>query len=319
MNKFLLRLPQLGLLALLCGIMLGCKPEADNAFSVKVAGVGPEYVEINVTAPNPVQIAYIVDTKEQLMNNPAVMFTKGEVITVRPNDTFRVSGGLHEKTKYWLYLVAKLDAQNYSEIYTIPFTTTEYDFDELLTVTEQAYDGYNMRITVPDETLDRKNAIRYNQCCIMMYNYMSGSDDYSSLLYNGGRYVTESTTLHYSEDTNWHETGSDSDGDGEIDLDTYYNPVSSHGWRILLNMATSISASLQVGNQDITCRLSILHIMLKAGMCRIQWVSSRITTCPVLWTTIGQERSSVSISVSGSRNFSMPVWKSSLLMQARST
>ena len=226
MNKFLLRLPQLGLLALLCGIMLGCKPEADNAFSVKVAGVGPEYVEINVTAPNPVQIAYIVDTKEQLMNNPAVMFTKGEVITVRPDDTFRVSGGLHEKTKYWLYLVAKLDAQNYSEIYTIPFTTTEYDFDELLTVTEQAYDGYNMRITVPEETLDRKNAIRYNQCCIMMYNYMSGSDDYSSLLYNGGRYVTESTTLRYSEDTNWHETGSDSDGDGEVDYDTYYNPIS---------------------------------------------------------------------------------------------
>lgn len=226
MNKFLNKLPVIGLIAVMCSIMSGCKPTDKNPFSVKIHEVGPGYVEVQVTAPNPVQIAYIVDTKEQLMNNPAVMFTKGDVVNVKPDDVIRIDKNLKEETKYWLYLVAKLDAQNYSDIYTLPFTTTAYDFDELLTVVGRDYDGYQMRVTVPDDTKERRNAIRYNQCCIMMYNYMSGSDDYSSLLYNGARYTTENTTLVYSEDVNWYETGSDSDGDGEIDLDTYYNPIS---------------------------------------------------------------------------------------------
>ena len=206
MNKFLNKLPVIGLIAVMCSIMSGCKPTDKNPFSVKIHEVGPGYVEVQVTAPNPVQIAYIVDTKEQLMNNPAVMFTKGDVVNVKPDDVIRIDKNLKEETKYWLYLVAKLDAQNYSDIYTLPFTTTAYDFDELLTVVGRDYDGYQMRVTVPDDTKERRNAIRYNQCCIMMYNYMAGSDDYSSLLYNGARWITDDATLLYSEEENWYQT-----------------------------------------------------------------------------------------------------------------
>ena len=90
MNKFLNKLPVIGLIAVMCSIMSGCKPTDKNPFSVKIHEVGPGYVEVQVTAPNPVQIAYIVDTKEQLMNNPAVMFTKGDVVNVKPDDVIRI-------------------------------------------------------------------------------------------------------------------------------------------------------------------------------------------------------------------------------------
>ena len=115
----------------------------------------------------------------------------------------------------------------FSNIITIPFTTTEYTLSELLTVVDQYYDGYKMRLTLPKETKDRKNAIRYTQCCIMMFNYMKGTtDDYFNCLYNGGQYAVNDTTVVYSEENNGYQTGQDSDGDGEIDWDTRFNPIS---------------------------------------------------------------------------------------------
>lgn len=224
--KFLSKLPLIGLLALVCGILAGCKPGKEQSdFSVTVVEEGPEYVQIRVTAPSAVDFAYILDTKEMLVQNPVMVFAQGVSMKVKPDDVVRISSGLKEDTQYYLYAVAKLDAQNYSEIVTVPFKTTKYAFDELLTVVDQYYDGYKMRITVPQETIQRQNAIRYNQCCIMMYNYMQDSDDYFSLLYNAGNYTTDSKTLLYTEDENWYQTD-DSDGDGEPEWDTRYNPIS---------------------------------------------------------------------------------------------
>lgn len=218
-----------GLMALMCGMFYGCKPEGEkSAFSVSVKEAGPEYVLVQVTAPTSVELAYMLDTKEKRVDNPVMIFASGETLTVKPDDVIRISKNLKEETQYYLYAVAKLDAQNYSEIITLPFKTTVYDLDELITVVDQAYDGYKVRITVPEETKKRGNAIRYAQSDIMMYNYM-GQDDYRSLLYNGGAYdkiATEDKTIEYSEDTNWYQTGEDADGDGEIDWDTNYNPIS---------------------------------------------------------------------------------------------
>ena len=229
MKNFLLKLPLICLLAVVCGIFVGCDPtEKTPAFSVSVKETGPEYVNIEVKATNSVEIAYILDTKEKKMDNPVMIFASGESMTVNPNDVIRISKGMKENTQYYLYVVAKLDAQNYSEIFTLPFKTTEYSFDELLTVVDQDYDGYKMRITIPKETRQRGNAIRYNQACIMMYNYMvqGGTDDYFSLLYNAGKYTEKDVTLTYSEADNWFQTDEDSDGDGENDWDTQYNPIS---------------------------------------------------------------------------------------------
>ena len=228
MKKFLSILSLMGFVALFSGVFSGCKPngETQSDFSASIKEVGPEYVQVQVKAPAAVQVAYILDTKEKLVENPVMIFAQGETMTVKPDDVIRISSGLKENTQFYLYIVAKLDAQNYSQIVTLPFKTTEYDLDELITVVDQYYDGYKMRITVPEETKERGNAIRYNQCCIMMYNYMKSSDDYFSLLHNAAQYTTDDVTLVYSEDQNWYQTDGDSDGDGELDWDTHYNPIS---------------------------------------------------------------------------------------------
>lgn len=211
-------------------VMTGCELNNQNGdFSLSVKEVGPEYVEILVQGGDVIRMAYLVDTKEQLMNSPHQLFKQGTEVTVAGGDVLRITDGVMENTQHYLYAVAALSDTEFSDIITIPFTTTEYNLSELVTVVDQYYDGYKIRLTLPKETKDRKNAIRYNQCCIMMYNYMigqGGSDDYSSLLYNGQMYATNDTTIVFSEDTNWFETGEDSDGDGEIDWDTRWNPIS---------------------------------------------------------------------------------------------
>ena len=210
-------------------VMTGCDLANQNkGFSISVQEVGPEYVDVLVQGGEVIRMAYIVDTKEQLMNSPHQLFKKGTEVTVAGGDVLRISEGLQENTQHYLYAVAALSDTEFSEIITLPFKTTEYTLSELVTVVDQYYDGYKIRLTLPKETKERKNAIRYNQCCIMMYNYMmqNGNDDYSSLLYNGQMFATQDSTVVFSEDTNWYQTGSDSDGNGEIDWDTHWNPIS---------------------------------------------------------------------------------------------
>lgn len=234
MKKNFIRLSLIGLVAVICGIFSGCNPDSKNSFSVTVSEVGPEYVNIKVTAPSVVEFAYILDTKEKRVDNPRMIVKEAKQSgayyeAVRPDDVIRVSRGLQENTQYYLYAVAGLDDDTYTEIVTLPFKTGQYNLSELITVVDQAYDGYKVRITVPEETKKRGNAIRFGQCDIMMYNYMGKKDnDYVNLLYNGDAYnnvVTESTSLTYSEDLNWYEV-EDSDGDGEPELDYRYNPIS---------------------------------------------------------------------------------------------
>ena len=224
MRKIFFRLPLMALLAVMCSMFTGC--DLDNGkFSVSVKEVGASYVDLQFKGPEAVEVAYLIDTKEQLMNNPSVIFNTGTEMTVSGGDVVRVTTGIDENTQYYLYLVAKLDAQNYSEIYTLPFHTTEFNFEELISVIDRRYDGYRVRLTLPQSTKDAGNAIRWNQCCLMMYNYAS-TNDYMSLLYNAGNYTTEDRTLVYSEDENWYQTGQDSDADGEEDWDVLYNPIS---------------------------------------------------------------------------------------------
>lgn len=226
-KKIFSKLPLIGLLAVIGSAFVSCNPiDKEDEFSVSVHEIGASYVDLAFEGPEAVEVAYLIDTKEQLMTNPSVIFNSGTEMVVNGGDVVRITSGIDENTQYYLYLVAKLDAQNFSEIFTLPFKTTDFNFEELVSVIDRRLDGYRIRLTLPQSTKDAGNAIRWNQCCLMMYNYMSQSDDYFSLLYNAGHETTEDVTLVYSEDENWHETGTDSDGDGQIDWDTYYNPIS---------------------------------------------------------------------------------------------
>ena len=214
-------------MAVICGMLTGCDlfGGKNGKFSVSVKEVGSSYVDLEFTGPEAIEVAYILETKEQLMNNPSVIFKSGVEMTVSGGDVVRITSDIDADKQYYIYIVAKLDAQNYSDIYTLSFKTPQFNFDELATVIDRSLDGYRLRLTLPESTKKAKNAIRWNQCCLMMYNYMS-TDDYFSLLYNAAKYTTKDVTLVYSEEENWHQTGADSDGDGEIDWDTYYNPIS---------------------------------------------------------------------------------------------
>lgn len=199
-------------------------------FSASISEVGPEYVDFSVKGGDVIEMAYYVAEVEYSEGEiqPMNVFKKGTELTVKGGDVVRISQNLKENTQYYLYVCARISAEEFSKLYVLPFKTTVYQLSELVTIIDQYYDGYKARITLPKETKNNKNAIRYNQCCIMMYNYMmdQGNDDYRSLLYNGQSYAVSDTTLVYSEENNWYVTDTDSDGDGQLDWDTHYNPIS---------------------------------------------------------------------------------------------
>lgn len=232
MKKFFFKLSLFLVLATSVLGFVSCDKEGlltvgDKKFSLTLMEVGPEYAEILVKGPENIRMAYMVDEREMRVENPQQLFKKGTEVTVKNGEVIRVSLGLAENTQYYMYACAALNEREFSKIVTLPFKTTQYNLSELATVIDQYYDGYKMRLTLPEETKKRGNAIRYNQCCLMMYNYMRESnDDYFSLLYNAGAYTVNDTTLVYTADNNWYQTDSDSDGDGELDWETWYNPIS---------------------------------------------------------------------------------------------
>ena len=228
MKKFFSKLSLICLVAVLGGVLSGCDPTKSGKFSVSVKEVGASYVDLEFRGPEAVEVAYILDTKEQLMENPAIIFQKGVELTVSGGDVVRVTDGVTENTKYYIYLVAALDKTTFSEIFTLSFETSAFEFDQLVTILDTKLDGYRARLTLPESTKEAGNAIRWSQCDIMMYNYM-GQSDYVSLLYNGGSVehaAIKDTTIVYSEELNFVYMDTDSDEDGTPDLDFKYNPIS---------------------------------------------------------------------------------------------
>lgn len=150
------------------------KNEGIGDFSLSLKTVGADYVDVSVTAPSEVEMAYVVSTEAQLVT-PAVLFATGNVITVKPGQIFRVDEDIQQDTHYFLYAVAKLDAANYSDRVTLEFDTKKYDFDELVTVVDTYYDGFKVHITVPEETKQRGHAIRTGAMPLARYYYLTGA------------------------------------------------------------------------------------------------------------------------------------------------
>ena len=222
-----------------CGFLTSCEEEqAMKQFNVTFKEAGPGYVTLMATVPGPTQIAYMCETSPRRMENPSIIFMSGTRATIPADGEFQLMADIKANQKYYIYLVARLSASEYSQIFTIEFETEEFKFDNLATVVAVGYDGYKMHISVPESVKNSvpgtagSRAIRYNQCCMMMANYMRGTnktDDYFSLLYNAGDYVTEDKTLEYSETVNWAEAGVDVNEDGvvnEEDLSIRWNPIA---------------------------------------------------------------------------------------------
>lgn len=129
-------------------------------FSMELKSVGPDYVEVYVTAPNDLEVAYQIATSDSKI--PAnTLFRRGTVITVTPGQTLKFDEGLNENTTYYFNAAARLDDVTFSEVVSFPFTTEKYEFNEILTLLDTYPDGFKMHITVPQETKDRGNVMSF--------------------------------------------------------------------------------------------------------------------------------------------------------------
>ncbi len=198
-------------LCLLAAAFAGCGPDSGNKggkgdFNLEINGVGHDYVELNVTAPGEVEMAYSVLTESQLVTAP-VLFMTGKTMTVKPGETIRIGGNLQSGTDYFLYAAAKIDSKNYSKLVQLEFTTESYQFNKLLTLLDTYYDGYKIHFTLPEDTKQNGNVIRYNMVDQAMYNVLiknAGSETdhiLESVVMNGyrhGKFVKNDSTCLFN-------------------------------------------------------------------------------------------------------------------------
>ncbi len=193
------------LICLLVAALCGCDPANSGVgdFALGVKKIGPDYVELSVTAPSKVEMAYVVADEPQTLS-PAVTFLTGKVTTVSPGQVLRIERGLYENTGYYLYAAAKLNDREYTKMIELQFETGGYNCTDLLTVVGKYYDGYKIHITLPESTKEAKNAIRFGGTSLSWYNVLknAGSGEtmtaLNAIIASGnrhGNYTLNDTTL----------------------------------------------------------------------------------------------------------------------------
>ena len=226
------------LVAVIGVVLTGCNPEPEaKKFSLQFTGFGPGYVSVNVTVPGATTVAYMISTEplDEIDQESLNAQTDTHVTFYSDGPHQLLDYTIEEYTKYYVYLTALL-GDDYSQLYTYEFETEEFTFNQMATVVGVAPDGYKMYIQVPPSVKNSvpgtpgSRAIRYTQGDLMIYNfYKDSSDDTYSLLYNGGRFITEDTMVEYSDALNYGEAGADINEDGKVDendMSILWNPIA---------------------------------------------------------------------------------------------
>ena len=160
---------KISLVAILGIVFSACEKEGYGAFSLTVKSTGPDYVEVMVTAPNTMEMAYVITEEPDLMT-PSMVFRKGEVITVSPGQIVKLGSNLNENAKHYLYAAGRMGDEDVTKLIELTFTTKSYKFDDILTLMDTYYDGFKMHITVPSEVKKRGNAMAYGYGSLALYN-----------------------------------------------------------------------------------------------------------------------------------------------------
>jgi len=160
------------------------EPELD----IRLKSAGQTYAEFEFQAENIVEIAYLVSGEQTDMTMPAVLFATGEKVSPSAG-SIKVTD-LDANTTYWAYFAASIGDDYMDEIIEIEFSTSNYDFTDLLTLVDTEYMGYKVRITVPESVRNHpeKSAIRYNFGSLidcLMAKYEMGRTWAMSLFENG--------------------------------------------------------------------------------------------------------------------------------------
>ena len=172
-------------------------PESGVKVEVKVASVTAGGVSLEVVTRGISEFAY---TKQELPES--AILGGGESKTIAATDVETVSAvnvyGYDPQTTDKLYFAfRKADGSLYGKVVVVEFTTA--GVEGTLTVLDRRYDGFAVNIKVPDEVIERGNALRYSTTSLAMYNYskMEGSIEIDMLLYNAAQYTLSDRVVRY--------------------------------------------------------------------------------------------------------------------------
>ena len=188
-----------------CLSFVGCQKEGVGDFSLSIKEVGADYVDVRVTAPNSVEMYYVI-SEEAMLVSDAVLKKTGTAVAVEPGQILRISEGVVQDTHYNLYAVAGLSNGEFSERISLEFTTKKYTFDETVKIVETYYDGFKVHVTVPEKVKEAGHVLRYGYTSLATYNKATklyGTTDVARLIQNGnigGRYIKNDSTMVYNTD-----------------------------------------------------------------------------------------------------------------------
>lgn len=132
--------------------------KTESVFEVALKSVDQMSAEISVKSENIEEAVYVLRTEEAQMTDHAVMFKNGTPVDLGA-ETFKIEGLEANKT-YWAYFAARINSEEYFEdILSLEIKTPDYEFKNLLTLVETDYQGYSVRITVPESV--RKEPEKY--------------------------------------------------------------------------------------------------------------------------------------------------------------
>ncbi len=172
-------------------------PENGVKVEVKIASVTAGGVSLEVVTRGISEFAY---TKQELPES--AIFGAGELKSIAATDVETVSSvniyGYDPQTTGKLYFAfRKADGTLYGKVVVVEFTTA--GVEGTLTVLDRRYDGFAVNIKVPDEVIERGNALRYSTTSLPMYNYSKsqGSIEIDMLLYNAAQYTLTDRVVRY--------------------------------------------------------------------------------------------------------------------------
>lgn len=208
--------------AVLCLFLTaGCNNKLENpSLSVKIASVETTSVSLELSSNRIKDIAYYL-TPDFIAKtpDPAVIYVQGTISDVTSGTL--VIDELEGNIDYTIFIAARTDADEYySEVFKLDFGTPDYTFTDLLTLMSTYYDGYKVRVKVPESVIkDERHAIRFASTSYPMYIYnkIYGYPDSELLTANGQVYTVKDTTVLLNNDNIIY---TDENGDYMIDETT---------------------------------------------------------------------------------------------------
>ena len=119
----------IAMIAIVCGIFTGCNPMEQFSVSFKSANAG--YVVVDATVASPTEVVYVCQENALATEDPAMINMIGTKATFSASGEHKLLVDLKENTEYHLYIVARLSATEFSQVYSFTFTTGAFEFSQL--------------------------------------------------------------------------------------------------------------------------------------------------------------------------------------------